>query len=148
MHKRIQVDLHIFTFFHFETNNSFERFNKIMIKVLCYYVNLWYSDWVDHLIHMKIAMNNLINVTTEKISTEMIYEIFFRLFFSLRDLAKVNLDISIISDYIQRIQENIALIRNRHVEIKMKQIIYANQKWWMKSNYKIEDKIYLKIKNL
>ena len=97
---------------------------------------------------MEIIMNNSINATTEKISTEMIYEISLQLFLSLKDLTKMNLDISAISNYIQHIQENIILIRNHYIEIKMKQIIYANQKQRAESNYKIEDKIYLKIKNL
>ena len=93
-------------------------------------------------------MNNSINATTEKISTEMIYETLLRLFFSSRDLIKVNLDISAVSNYIQHIQENIIFVRDCHAEDKTKQIIYANQKQRAKLNYKIEDKIYLKIKNL
>ena len=128
LHKWIQVDLYISIFFHSEIDDFSERFNKTMIEVLCYYVNLWYSDWTNHLIHMKVAMNNSVNATIEKTSTEMIYETSLRLFLSFRDLAKVNLDISTISDYIQHIQENITLIRNHHAKIKMKQIIYANQK--------------------
>src|SRR5947207_3896430 len=99
-----------------------------MIEALCHYINLRHSDWANHLIHMKMTMNNSINAMIEKTSTEMIYKTPFRLFFSSRDLTKMNLDISVVLDYIQRIQENIALIRDHHAEAKTKQIIYANQK--------------------
>src|SRR5437762_6701108 len=95
-----------------------------------------------------MAMNNSVNATTEKTPTEMIYETSLRLFPSFRDLAKVNLDISAVSDYIQRIQENIILARDHHAEAKTKQITYANQKRRAESDYKIGDKVYLKIKNL
>ena len=128
LHKWIRVDLRMSTFFHPEIDNSSKRFNKIMIEVLHHYVNLRHSDWADHLIHMKMMINNSINATTEKTPIEMIYETLLRLFLSFKDLAKMNLDISTISNYIQRIQKNITLIKNHHIEAKTKQTTYANQK--------------------
>ena len=39
-----------------------------------------------------------------------------RIFPSPNELAKSNLDVPAVSDYIQRIQDNIALARDRHAE--------------------------------
>src|SRR5436190_22998720 len=97
---------------------------------------------------MEVTMNNSINATTGKTPTEMIYETLLRLFPSSRDLAKVNLDISAVSDYIQRIQENITLTRDRHAEAKTKQTTYANKGRRKEPEYKVGDKVYLETKNL
>jgi len=91
-----------------------------MIEALCHYVNLQHSDWADHL--------NSVNATTGKTLIEMVYDTPLRFFPSPRDLATPNLDIPAVSDYIQRIQDNIACARDRHAEAKMKQTTYANQK--------------------
>jgi len=113
---------------HSETDGSSERSNKTMIEALRDYMNLRHSDWADHLIHVEAAMNNSVNATTGKTPTEMVYGSSLRLFPSPRDLVKPNLDIPAVSDYIQRIQDNIASARNRHAEAKTKQTTYANQK--------------------
>src|SRR6266496_5022004 len=128
LHKRIKVKLRMSTSFHPETDGSSERSNKTMIEALRHYVNLRHSDWVDHLIHVEAAMNNSVNATTGKTPTEMVYGTPLRLFPSPRDLAKPNVDIPAVSDYIQHIQENIVLARDRHAEAKTKQTTYANQK--------------------
>ena len=148
LHKRIRVDLRMSTSFHPETDGSSERSNKTMIEALRHYVNLRQSDWVDHLIHVEAAMNNSVNATTGKSPTEMVYGTPLRLFPSPRDLAKPNIDIPAVSDYIQRIQDNIAFARDRHVEAKTKQTTYANQKRRAEPDYKIGDKVYLETKNL
>ena len=148
LHKRIRVDLRMSTSFHPETDGSSERSNKTMIEALCHYVNLRQSDWADHLIHMESAMNNSVNAMTGKTPTELVYGAPLHLFPSPRDLAKPDLDIPAVSDYIRRIQENIAFARDRHVEAKTKQTMYANQKRWAEPDYKVGDKIYLETKNL
>src|SRR5438046_3845798 len=136
------------TSYHPETDGSSERSNKTMIEALRHYVNLRHSDWADHLIHVEAAMNNSVNATTGKTPTEMVYGTPLRLFPSPRDLAKVNLDIPAVSDYIQRIQKNIALARDRHAEAKTKQTTYANRSRRAEPEYKVGDKVYLETKDL
>src|SRR5438552_17722363 len=67
---------------------------------------------------------------------------------SPKDLAKPNLDIPAVSDYIQRIQDNIAFARDRHAEAKTRQTTYANQKRQAEPDYKVGDKVYLETKDL
>jgi len=110
------------TSYHPETDGSSERSNKTMIEALRHYVNLRHSDWADHLIHVEAAMNNSVNATTGKTPTELVYGTPPRLFPSVRDLAKPNLDIPAVSDYIQQIQDNIAFARDHHAEAKTKRL--------------------------
>ena len=44
-----------------------------MIKSLYYHVNLQYIDRAKYLIHIEEAMNNLVNITTELLSNEVVY---------------------------------------------------------------------------
>jgi hypothetical protein len=119
-----------------------------MIEALRHYVNRRHSDWADHLIHVEAAMNNSVNATTGKTPTEMVYGTSLRLFPSPRDLAKPDHDVPAVSDYIQRIQDNIALARDRHAEAKTKQTTYANRKRRAEPDYKSRDKVYLESKDL
>ena len=148
LHKRLRIHLRMSTSFHPETDGSSERSNKTMIESLRHYVNLRQSDWAEHLIHVEAAMNNSVNATTGKTPTEMVYGTPLRLFPSPRDLHKPDLDVPAVSDYIQRIQENIALARDRHAEAKTKQTTYANKGRRKEPEYKVGDKVYLETKNL
>src|SRR5204862_7123337 len=103
LHKRIRVHLRMSTSYHPETDGSSERSNKTMIESLRHYVNLRQSDWADHLIHMETAMNNSVNATTGKTPTELVYGTTVRLLTSPSHLAKTNLDIYAILDYILNI---------------------------------------------
>ena len=93
-------------------------------------------------------MNNSVNATTGKTPTELVYGTPLRLFPSPNDLAKPDLDVPAVSDYIQRIQDNIAFARDRHAEAKTKQTTYANQKRQAEPDYKVGDKVYLETKGL
>src|SRR5439155_16849767 len=128
LHKRIKVSLRMSTSFRPETDGSSERSNKTMIEALCHYVNLRHTDWADHLIHVEAAMNNSVNATTGKSPTELVFGTTLRLFPSPRDLAKPAQDVPAVSDYIQRIHDNIAFARHRHAVATTKQTTYANQK--------------------
>jgi hypothetical protein len=66
-------------------------------------------------------MNNSINATTRKSPTEMVFGTTFCWFANPFDLAKPTQDVPAISDYIQRIQDNVAIARDRHAEAKTKQ---------------------------
>jgi Chromo (CHRromatin Organisation MOdifier) domain len=52
------------------------------------------------------------------------------------------------SDYIQRIQDNVAIARDRHAEAKTKQTTYANKKWRPDPDFKVGEKAYLETKDL
>jgi hypothetical protein len=54
-------------------------------------------------------MNNSVNATTGKSTTESVFGTTLRLFPSPRDLAKPTHDVSAVSDYMQSIQDNVAL---------------------------------------
>ena len=136
------------TSFYPETDDSSERSNKMVIEALCYYVNLKHTNWADHLIHVKAAMNNSINATTGKSLTEMVYGTTLCLFLSPRDLAKSNQDVPTITNYIQTIQDNIAIARDHHVEAKTKQVTYANKKHSPEPDYRVGEMAYLETKDL
>jgi len=148
LHKRIKVSLRMSTSFHPETDGSSERSNKTMIEALRHYVNLRHTDWAEHLIHVEAAMNNSVNATTGKSPTEMVFGATLRLFPSPRDLAKPKQDVPAVSEYIQRIQDNIALARDRHAEAKTKQTTYANKKRRPEPDFKVGEKAYLETKDL
>ena len=63
-------------------------------------------------------------------------------------LSKANLDVPAMSNWTQRIQDNIAFARDRHAEVKTKQTTYANKSRQEEPDYKIGDKVYLETKNL
>ena len=88
------------TSFHPEIDGSSEHFNKTAIEALCHYMNLQLTDWVEHLIHIKAAMNNFVNATTGKSPTEMVFDTTLRLFPSPGDLAKPKQDVPTVSHYI------------------------------------------------
>ena len=57
---------------------------------------------------------------TGKTLIEMIYRTPFRLFPFSKDLHKPDLDVLTMSDYIQRIQESIVFVKDRHAKTKTK----------------------------
>lgn len=148
LHRRIRIHLRMSTSFHPETDGSSEQSNKTMIESLRHYVNLRQSDWADHLIHVEAVMNNSVNATTGKTPTEMVYGAPLRLFPAPSGLHRPDVDVPAVSDYIHRIQENIALARDRHAEAKTKQTTYANRSRRKEPEYKVGDKVYLETKNL
>ena len=148
LHKRLRIHLRMSTSYHPETDGSSERSNKTMIEALRHYINLQHTDWADHLIHIESAMNNSTNATTGKTPTELVYGTPLRLFPSPQDIAKPEVDVPAVSDYIQRIQDNVALARDRHAEAKTKQTTYANKPRRQEPDYKIGDKVYLESKNV
>src|SRR5271170_6027065 len=146
--KRLRIHLRMSTSYHPEMDGSSERSNKTMIEALRHYINLRHTDWADHLIHIESAMNNSTNATTGKIPTELVYGTPQRLFPSTQDIAKPEVDVPAESDYNKRIQDNVALARDRHAEAKTKQTTYVNKTCRQEPDYKIGDKVYLESKNL
>ena len=93
-------------------------------------------------------MNNSVNATTGKTPTELVYGTPLRLFPSPNELAKPDLDVPAVSDYIRRIQDNISFARDHHVEAKTRQTTYANCSRRAEPEYKVGDKVYLETKDL
>ena len=146
LHKKIKIDLRMSTSFHPETDGSSERSNKTAIEALRHFVNVRQSDWADHLIHVETAMNNSVNATTSKTLTELLYDTSIRLFPSINSHSKVT--VPAVTDYIQRIQDSIALARDMHAQAKTQQTTYANKRRRPEPQYKVGDKVYLDTKNL
>ena len=93
-------------------------------------------------------MNNSVNATTGKTPTALAYGAPLLHFPSPRDIAQPDLHVPAVTDFVQRIQNNIALARDRHVEAKTKQTTSANRNRRTEPDYKIGDKIYLEMKDL
>jgi len=141
LHKRIKVDLRMSTSYHPETNGSSERSNKTAIESLRHLVNTRQTDWADHLINVEIHMNNSVNATTGKTPTELLYGVPLKLFPSPRSLLPS--DVPAVTDYLERIQDSIAIARDRHAEAKTRQTMYANKKRRKEPEYKVGDVVYL-----
>ena len=57
-------------------------------------------------------------------------------------------DVPAVSEFIQGIQDNIAMARDRHVEVKTRQTTQANKERRLDPQYKVGDKVYLETKDL
>ena len=119
-----------------------------MIESIRHYINLRHTDWADHLIHIEAAMNNSVNVTTGKSPTELVFHTTLRLFPSPNDIAEPRQDVPAVSDYIQQIQDNVAMARDRHAKAKTKLTTYTNKKRRLEPDYKVGEKAYLETRDL
>ena len=108
----------MFTMMHLEMDESSERSNKTAIETLWHYVNRHQSDWMNHLIHIEIAMNNSVNATTKITSTQLLFDINIHLFPSFR-FDTIDIHISTISKFIERINESIAIAKDNHLTTKI-----------------------------
>src|SRR5436305_14338619 len=81
-----------------------------------------------------------------KTPTELLYGTPIRLFPSINPHSKVT--VPAVTDYIQRIQDSIALARDMHAQAKTQQTTYANKRRRPEPQYKVGDKVYLDTKNL
>ena len=114
--KKIDIQLHMLTAYHPETDGSSDQSNKMIIESLQQYVNAWQTDWPDYLIHVEIVMNNSVNTTTSKTLTELLYKTSIRLFPA--PVKKNNITIPATTGYITRIKDSITSVRNWHAEVK------------------------------
>jgi hypothetical protein len=142
----LKVHPRMSTSFHPETDGSSERSNKTAIESLRHYVNARQSDWADHLISIETAMNNSVNATTSKTPTELLYGAPIRLF--PRVASPPNSPVPAVDDYLDRIQESIAIARDNHADSKAYQTTYANRSRRKEPEYKVGDNVYLNTENL
>jgi len=91
-------------------------------------------------------MNNSANATTGKMPTKLLYGCPIRLFPT--PVAKDDITIPAITDYIAKIEDSIASARDRHAEAKTHQATQANKHRREEPEYQIGDRVYLDIEHL
>jgi len=79
--KKLKVYLRMWTAFHPEMDSSSEHSNKTTMEALYHYINTHQNDWSNYLVHVEMAMNNLINATMDKLPMELLYRTYIRLIF-------------------------------------------------------------------
>src|SRR5579862_5806629 len=94
---------------------------------------------------MKIVMNNSVNATTGKAPNELLYGTMVQLFPTINS-SSVN--VPAVAEYIEEIQDSIAIARDNHAIAKTKQTTNANKHRREEPQYKVEDQVYLNSKNL
>ena len=122
--RKIAVHLRMSTSFHPETDGSSERSNKTAIESVRHYVSVRQHDWSEHLIHIEMAMNNSVTAMTEMTPTELLYGTPVRLVpYPTNTLS----EFPAVTEFIERIDEAVALAQDRHVVAKMRQAMQANK---------------------
>ena len=143
--KKSKVQLRMSTAYHPETDGASERSNKTLIEALRHYVNVRQSDWAKHLMHVEIVMNNSVNTTTGKAPNELLYGTTVRLFPAINPSST---NVPAVANYIEKVQESIAIARDNHTVAKTKQTTNANKHRREEPDYKVGDQVYLNTKNL
>jgi hypothetical protein len=143
--KKIDVHLRMSTSFHPETDGSSERSNKTAIESVRHYVSARQHDWSEHLIHVELAMNNSVNATTGMTPTELLYGTPVRL---VPHPANTLSEFPAVTEFLERIDESVALAQDRHVVAKTRQATQANKHRRADPEYKVHDSVYLSTKNL
>ena len=91
-------------------------------------------------------MNNSVNATTGKTPTELLHGASIRLFPTAID--KTTVTIPSVADYLERIENSIAIAKDGHVVAKTRQTTQANRHRREEPDYKIGDLVYLDTKEL
>jgi uncharacterized protein YuzE len=143
--RKIAVHLRMSTSFHPETDGSSERSNKTAIESIRHYVSVRQHDWSEHLIHVELAMNNSVNATTGMTPTELLYGTPIRL---VPHPVNTLSEFPAVTEFLERIDEAVALAQDRHAVAKTRQATQANKHRRADPEYKIDDSVYLSTKNL
>jgi hypothetical protein len=61
------------TIYHPETDGAIEQANKMIIEVLCSYINNWHTNCVVYLTHVESVFNNSVNALTGFAPNELVY---------------------------------------------------------------------------
>src|SRR5947207_7580640 len=141
LHKFLGIEIPTSISYQPHTDDSFERSNKTIIQALRNYINRRQTDWIKHLIHMKIAMNNSVNAIIELASTELLYESPIRLFPTLDEINIDDIQLSDVRNYINRIMKSIFITKDNHITAKTIQTRNTNKSRRLDSIYKVRDMI-------
>jgi hypothetical protein len=146
LHRLLNVDIKLSTAFHPETDGSSERSNKTVIEALRAYANRRGTDWTSHLIQVELSMNNSVNATTHQTPTEMLYGTSIRLFPRLQ--TPIDTPVPAVADFIERINESIAIAKDNHLTAKTIQTQQANKSRRPEPEYKVGDRVMLDSRNI
>ena len=142
MHRLLDIRIKMSTTAHPETDRSSEQSNKTAIEALRSYINRHQTNWMDHLIYVETAMNNSINATTKMTPTQLLFGTRIRLFSSFR-LSAIDNHVSAVTEFIQQINESVAIAKDNHLAAKTVQAHNANKHRCPKPKYKVGDKVML-----
>ena len=91
-------------------------------------------------------MNNSVNATTSKTLTELLYSTPIWLFPTPTNGNATT--IPAVDEYISKIEESIAIARDRHAEAKTRQTSNSNRRRHEDPEYEVGDRVYLDTENL
>jgi len=86
-----------------------------------------------------------VNTTTGKAPNELLYGTTVRLFPAINPSST---NVPAVANYIEKVQESIAIARDNHTVAKTKQTTNANKHRREEPDYKVGDQVYLNTKNL
>jgi hypothetical protein len=150
--RMLRIKAKLFIAFHSETNEQSEIFNQKMKRYLRAYVNHQQDDWADWLSMTEYASNAFISVTTQMFSFLANYEFESRMSFD-----QIEFDENTTRERVNRFRskeiiftmKNIWKFAKEHMKKnQIDQAKYANKHKTIASNYQIEDRVWLFIKNI
>ena len=102
---------------------------------------------MNHLIHVETAMNNSVNAMTKMTLAQLLFGISIRLFSSFRPNA-VDTFVPAVAEFIERINESVAIAKDNHLAAKTVQTHNANKHRRPEPKYKVGDKVILDSHNI
>jgi uncharacterized ubiquitin-like protein YukD len=155
--KTLKIDVKLSTAFHFETNDQSEIANQEMKRYLRNYCNYQQNDWSEWLFMIEFVSNAITSTFIELFAFMINYEFESRMSFDFFDS-----DVNIIDRL--SIKKRVLIQKANTIAEKMKNIWdflktkltntqdtqkrYANKKRTFSSDYKLENMIWLFIKNI
>ena len=79
------------------------------IESLRQYVNVQQTDWVDHLPHIEMAINNSVNATTTKTPTELLFGVPIRLLPAPIDSRS---KVPTLTEFLNKIQDSLTIAKD------------------------------------
>ncbi len=137
--------------FHFETNDQSEIINQEMKRYLRNYYNYQQDDWTNWLFITEFAFNVCTFSFTEWISFMTIYDFESRMsfdFISMKDTAKKRILTKKTFDIFEKMKNIWEFIKEKLITIQKSQKRHANKTRINSFEYKVNDLIWLFIKNI
>ena len=135
---RFKTTIFTFTVYHSQTDDQSERINQFIEIVLRFHVTAHFDDeWVDVLSFIQIENNNVVHITTEYASNELVYEF------------KINDTLNMLANLSSENYNQLRQIKRENVEIAMafvnalSKVRYDAMHKTLK--LKIDDKMYLRL---
>ncbi len=150
--KMLKIKAKLFIAFHSETNEQNEIFNQEIKRYLRAYVNHQQNDWANWLSMIEYVSNAFISTITHVSSFFVNYEFESRMNFDQMKFDE-NTTRNRINKFRKReivfIMKNIWKFAKKHMKkSQQSQIIYSNRHRIFASNYRVENQVWLSIKNI